>query len=183
MPGTGDKEYRLRKPPQWRATEGARRQKLLPVRSGCSLSASAVLNIQWRHVLDSACRLAAANHMFPRRELDSVSKLAFLDFPPSPPPPLSLSLSTVHPRARTRASSFSVLHVRFPSASCCLVPLDGLSFHSNVHRCSQRNFLISLDTSDGQEARIPHCESRAREHGAAQQYIRDSGICINRMRV
>lgn len=29
--------------------------------------ASAVLNIQWRHVLDSACRLAAANHMFPRQ--------------------------------------------------------------------------------------------------------------------
>lgn len=29
-------------------------------------SASAVLNIQWRHVLNSACRLATENHMFPR---------------------------------------------------------------------------------------------------------------------
>ena len=28
-------------------------------------SASAVLNIQWRHVLNSACRLATGNHMFP----------------------------------------------------------------------------------------------------------------------
>lgn len=59
-----------------RATGRAESETVLPAMAVVATSAamqparslaSVVLNIQWRHVLNPACRLATANHMFPRR--------------------------------------------------------------------------------------------------------------------
>lgn len=40
--------------------------------------ASVVLNIQWRHVLNSTCRLAMANHMFLRKPRFPILRSVFL---------------------------------------------------------------------------------------------------------
>lgn len=128
VPGTGTTsagEQRVE-----RRAHSRRRQKLLCSAAGCSL-ASAALNIQWRHVLDSACRLAAANHMFPHQ--------AWFCIPTRVSPLFPLSLSLFFFSSSSRCLS------RAPALSIYLLSPDS-SFHLNVHQCFQRNFLISSNT-------------------------------------